>query len=121
MIDTVMSLEKEDETNGVEKEIPVKHFFLDFRMLYLKRKLRIICGDPNFEAVLSDNDEGLSLYQLSKFVRKLNIEYSDDIEKQREVRKIIDSIFFQTSWVIKAQLAIYFTFFFIPFITQLMN
>ena len=94
MIDTVMEIEKEDEENGVEKDIPVKHFFLDFRMLYLRRKLRLICNDPGFDAVLSDNDEGLSLYQLSKFMRKLNIEYSEDIEKQREVRKIIDSIFF---------------------------
>ena len=95
MIDTIMELEKEDEENGTEeKEIPVKHFYIDVRMIYIKRKLRPISRDPTTELVLSNNEEGFSMYQLSKFLSKLNDLFGHDIEKQREIRNLIDSIFF---------------------------
>ena len=119
MIDTVMELDNDDEQLGIEKDVPIKYFYIDIRMIYLKRKLRLICKERDFEWMFTENDDGFGMYDVAKFLRKVNKYFGLQIEEQKEVRSAIDSIFYDTCWVIKLQLVIYFLFFFIPFFVQL--
>ena len=111
VLDIVMEKDAaEDES--VKKEFPIKHFYLDFRFMMLKRKLNKIYSkewEPDMQS-----KQTLTLYDLSLFFSQLKDAYGDNIEMQRDVRNTIDAIFDTTKYIMKVQFVLYTAGYILP-------
>jgi hypothetical protein len=106
-----------------DKNIPVKHFFIDFRNMLLKPKLEKLMGGKVSEHsefdICNVSEDGLSLFELCELINIINEAYGEEIENQTDLRHVIDAIFDKNSWIMRYQFRIFALGFFLPFVTQL--
>lgn len=112
----------DSEDKSLNKDIPVKHHWVDSRALFIRGKIEETFepeARTNRDYKIPTDEEGFSPYSFSKFMNEINKVYGKDIEKQREVRHIIDATFLKYNWIIKSQFFIFTLGFLVPFIIQL--
>lgn len=114
---------KLDQQETKEKNIPIQHFFIDFRYLLLKPKIEQYFGsylvnDAKYKVPIH-NSNGMTEHELSILLQQLNQAYGKQIDNQHEVSIFIDFLFERNLWIIKTQFFIFMIFFFIPFMLQL--
>lgn len=74
-------------------------FYVDLRALKVKDRLdKIILGVVEIDSINDkqrDHYIGFSQRELAYFLYKQNKMYGEDIEKQRQIRNMIDALFFK--------------------------
>ena len=96
-IDMIMS-KKIFESEG---SIPINHHIIDMRAYHFELNVMKIFGEhteeiKGYNFMLRDNDNILSQYEMSCLMSRINSCYGEEIEQQRDLRSVIDSIFIRT-------------------------
>ena len=91
----IVQLENEEDTKTV-RDVPVKHFYIDFRYMLLRRKIYDTIND---ELDPKKNYMTMSMYDLANFYSDLRKSYGEDLEIQRDVRNSIDALFYETKYI----------------------
>ena len=70
--------------------------------------------------IQDQRNDGLNEYQLARFLEVQNSIYGDSIDKQMEIRKCIDYLYFNNMWVLRVLFFIFIGGFLIPFFAQML-
>lgn len=99
-------------------QIPISNVLIDLRYVLLVPRIEEIIGrhdSVNSDVALGNHPDGVSEAQFGKFLELQNGMFGEDIDRQEEIKKFIDKLYFENLYLIKFQFYIFMGGFMLPF------
>lgn len=102
-----------------KKGFAVSYHLIDTRFALLSYKLLNVHDDPRlakWNYTLPNHDDGFSIDKLYNFLTVINDAYGQDINRQKQIRSMVDAIFKDFYIIQKRNLQIFIYFYVLPFL-----